>query len=504
MAKQLKRTTVAVEQKEFSRYKGDVLVLGVFKDTKRLSADYAKVDSAAAGGVRNLLKLGDFKGELNKTAVLYTQGGAGFKRIMLIGLGEKGNFDLNNLRQAAGTAVRQAQKLDACRVGLAMHGPIGAKYRPELLAKAITEGAIVGRYDYQDYLPPKNSDDGDVALMKLSIIEPKSQVAIELNRGRKVGVAQGQGMIANKPGNQISPAGLAKEAGKLARQFGLKCKVFNEQRLADMGMNAILAVGQGSVNKPRLIMLEHKGRKGTSARPDLVVVGKAITFDTGGISLKPSLDMEMMKFDKAGGCSTIAILTAVSQLKLPVNVVGLIPSAENMPGGGSYRPGDIIRTYSGKTVEVQNTDAEGRLILCDAMAYAAKMKPKAIVDLATLTGAIIIALGNHYAGLFGNNDDLLAKMKKAAQASGEPVWQMPCGKQFLEQMHSKIADLKNIGGRGGGSCTAAAFLGEFVGKTPWVHIDIASVADTKKEKSYLSSGATGYAVRLILEYLRGE
>ena len=272
-----------------------------------------------------------------------------------------------------------------------------------------------------------------------------------------------------------------------------------------MGMKAILAVGGGSANKPRLIMLEHKGAgaaRGAKAAPDVVIVGKAITFDSGGISIKPSQNMETMKYDKSGGCAVLGIMTAVAQAKLPLHVVGLIPAAENLPSHTSYRPGDIVQTYSGKTVEVQNTDAEGRMILCDALTYAAKMKPKAIIDIATLTGACVVALGSHHAGLFGNNMALLKQIEKAAATSGEHLWQLPSGPEYLEQMRSKIADLKNVDGRGGGSCTAAAFLGEFIGDVPWAHIDIAGVADTTEEKPYRGSGATGFAVRLMMEYLR--
>jgi leucyl aminopeptidase len=270
-----------------------------------------------------------------------------------------------------------------------------------------------------------------------------------------------------------------------------------------MKMNAILAVGGGSASKPRLIMLEHNGRRSAKvAAPDAIIVGKAITFDTGGISIKPSPNMETMKYDKSGGCNVLGILTGAAQLKLPQRIIGLIPAAENMPSHTSYRPGDIIRTYSGKTVEVQNTDAEGRMILCDALHYAAKMKPKAIVDMATLTGACVIALGEHNAGLFSNNDPLRKAIEKAAHTSGESVWHLPSGEEYLEQMKSKMADLKNVIGREGGASTAAAFLGAFVDKTPWAHIDIAAVADTEKPKPYRAPGATGFAVRLVLEYLR--
>jgi len=508
MAKQNKGIKVTVGQARHEQFKGDMLAVGLVADSQRLPKELANLDKAAGGAISGVLKLGDFAGKAGETAVLYVSGKTKCRRILLVGLGAKGKVDAACLRQAAGTAVRKVDKMNIGRLGLALHGRGGVKLDAELVGQAMSEGAIVGRYDYQDYLSVKK-DDKAVGIMKVTIVEPSAAVGVKLNRGRRIGtiLAEGQNltrMVANKPGNEINPLSLGKEAQKLARQYGLRCKVFTDVQLKEMGMNAILAVGGGSVNKPRLIMLEHKGRKGRGGAkegPDAVVVGKAVTFDSGGISIKPSANMEAMKFDKCGGCSVLGIMAAVAKLKLELNVVGLIPAAENMLSHTSYRPGDIIRTYSGKTVEVQNTDAEGRMILCDALAYAAKMKPKAIVDLATLTGSIVVALGTHKAGLFGNNKGLIGKLEKAADRCGEAVWTMPMGPEYLEQMKSKIADLKNIGDRYGGSSTAAVFLGEFVGDIAWAHIDIAGVADTGEEKTWRGVGATGYSVRLVTEYL---
>ena len=518
MVRQTRQTSVTVKQVQLHRYDGDILTVGLFEGTKRVPKEYANLDKAVGGTIRDVLRLGDFKGKANETTVLYRTGRVGCRRILLVGLGRKDKIEPAVLRQAAGTAIRLADKLGASRLGLALHTVVPAKIDAETAGRVLAEGAVVGRYKYQDYLSA-DKESKEVGTIRVFIVEPKAAAASKLNQGRKTGTILGRSQnraraVANKPGNEINPPLLGREAKKIARQFGLKCRVFNDRHLVEMGMNAILAVGGGSADKPRLIMLEHKGRrrggrKGGTARgkavtgPDVVVVGKAITFDSGGISLKPSAKMEEMKFDKAGGCAVLGIMTAVAQLKLPLNVVGLIPSAENLPSQTSYRPGDIIRTYSGKTVEVQNTDAEGRMILSDALAYAAKMKPAAIIDMATLTGACVVALGEHNAGLFGNNDALKKKIEKAAEVSGEAVWAMPSGPEYLKQMKSKIADLKNTGDRKGGSCTAAAFLGEFVGDVPWVHIDIAAVADTDSEKPWRGIGATGFGVRLVVEYIRG-
>ncbi len=505
MPNTIQTVSVAVKLCQLDQFKGDVLVAGLFTDTKRVPKFLTGIDNSTGQSIGNLLKLGDFKGKINETTVLYIGGKAKIERIILVGLGDKKKCEPNTLRQATGTAIRLASKMNLTQVGIAIHATDTIKFDPELIGQAVSEGAGVGRYDYQDYMPANKGKKNSP--MKLNILEPDAAIASKLKKGCKIGTLMAMGqtqtrMLGNKPGNEINPSELGREAQRLARKFGLKCKVFNDKQLAEMKMNGILAVGQGSINKPRLIMLEHVGRKGKKGSPDVVLIGKAITFDSGGISLKPSLSMENMKFDKCGGCSVIGIMTAVAQMKLGINITALIPAAENMPGYSSYRPGDILRTYSGKTVEVQNTDAEGRLILCDALAYGAKMKPKAMIDMATLTGAVVVALGEHHAGLFGNDNSLINSVKKASEASGEPMWILPSGGPYLEMMRSKMADLKNVSGREGGASTAASFLSEFVGEIPWAHIDIAAVADTTAEKPYRSSGATGYAVRAVLEYLR--
>lgn len=510
MSKEQERTIVTALHSQLEKFKGDLLVVGLFKEVTRVPAELAGIDEAAGGVIGNLLRLGDFCGNLNETALLYASVRSNCRRIMLIGLGERGKFDLGVLRQAAGTAARSAERLGAGRICMGLHLTAGELFDAAMVGQAITEGAVAGRYTYQDYLPVKKENGKQVSTMRMTLVEPKASLARKLNHGCKIGTPQARGQnqaraIANQPGNQINPPSLAREAKRLARQFGLNCKVFDDRKLEQMGMNALLAVGAGSAGKARLIMLEHKGRrpgKRKNGGPQVVIVGKAITFDSGGLSIKPSSNMEAMKFDKSGGCAVLGVMAAVSALKLSLHVVGLIPAAENLPSHSSYRPGDIVRTYSGKTVEVQNTDAEGRLILSDALAYAVKMKPGAIVDIATLTGGCAIALGEHHAGLFGNNEKLLGKLLKASELSYERLWRMPSGPEYLEQMRSKIADLKNVGGRDGSPCTAAAFLGEFVGDVPWAHIDIAAVADTDKEKPYRAVGATGFGVRLIMEFLR--
>ncbi|MBN1845460.1 MAG: leucyl aminopeptidase [Sedimentisphaerales bacterium] len=507
MARQ-SQTSLTNQTSALETVRADLLVLGLFAKTRRLPEAWKKLDQAANGAIDHLLKLGDFPAKAQETAILYPQGKQAAKRLLLVGLGDKKSFDYNVLRKAAGTAARMAVKLSAARMALALHNLAPDTLKPELIGQALAEGAIVGNFDYRDHLPKQEDGSSEINHLRVILIDHRPAFCRRMNTGSKVGAILGEAQnlsrsIDNMPGNEINPPSLARQAQKVARQYGIRCKVFDDRQLAKMKMNALLAVGSGSASKPRLIMLEYNGRRPASGgRPDAVVVGKAITFDSGGISIKPSANMEAMKFDKSGGCNVIGILAGLARLKRPLHVVGLIPAAENLPSHTSYRPGDIVRTYSGKTVEIQNTDAEGRLILCDALHYAARMRPKAIVDMATLTGACVVALGPHHAGLFSNRDELGRQIQKAAEGSGEPVWLLPCGAEYLEQMKSKIADLKNVSGREGGACTAAAFLGAFVEDVPWAHIDIAAVSDTDKPQPYRAIGATGFAVRLVLEYLR--
>jgi leucyl aminopeptidase len=283
---------------------------------------------------------------------------------------------------------------------------------------------------------------------------------------------------------------------------GLSCTVFDEKQLKARKMGGILAVGAGSRSAPRLIILKYTPAQAPAKKlPKVALVGKAVTFDSGGISIKPSANMDQMKFDKSGGIAVLATMKAVAELKLPISVWGLIPSAENLPSASSYRPGDIVTTYSGKTVEILNTDAEGRMILSDALAYAVKQKRDTVIDVATLTGACMVALGSYNAGLMSNDDALTEQLKQAAEASGEPIWHLPSGDEYADEMRSKVADLKNTGSRWGGACTAAAFLRQFVGEATWAHLDIAGMDNFQKETEYAAPGSTGFGVRLLTTYL---
>jgi leucyl aminopeptidase len=345
-------------------------------------------------------------------------------------------------------------------------------------------------------------------LLKAEVIDADAAQIRKLSKGLGRGVVIGNAQsyartMANRPANVINPVALAEAAKKLAGGLkGLSCTVFDEKQMAAKGMGGVLAVGSGSQNKPRFIVLKYSARdKSANSRPTVALVGKAVTFDSGGISIKPAAKMDEMKLDKTGGITVLGTMKAAAELKMPINVYGIIPSAENLPSGSSYRPGDIITTFSGKTVEVQNTDAEGRMILCDALAYAVKQNCDVIIDIATLTGACRVALGKHMAGLMGNDDKLIRQLQQAAERSGEKVWPMPSGDEYAEEMKSKIADLKNIGSQFGGACTAAAFLRQFVDGKKWAHLDIAGVELYERANEFAAEGSSGFGVRLLATYL---
>lgn len=486
--------------------KTDVLVLGHFSDSKGLDEVGKALDDKLGGAIRRLIKLGDFKGTAKTQALLYGEGKIAPTRVMLVGLGEQKKATLDTIRKAAASATNKAVALKLKSVALALHRVIGDTYEAGAVGQTMAEGAYFGSYRYDEFITSR--ENGRLGTLKVEIIDADGKQIKALDRGLCNGAVIGRAQsyartIANRPANVINPPTLAKEAKDMARGLkGLSCTVFDEKQLKAHKMGGILAVGAGSHSAPRLIVLKYTPAKSPARKlPKVALVGKAVTFDSGGISIKPSANMDQMKLDKSGGIAVLATMKAVAQLGLPISVWGLIPSAENLPSASSYRPGDIVTTYSGKTVEILNTDAEGRMILCDALAYAVKQKRETVIDVATLTGACMVALGSYKAGLMSNDDDLLGQLQEAADASGEPVWHLPSGDEYADEMKSKIADLKNIGSRWGGACTAAAFLRQFVGEATWAHLDIAGMDNSQKETEYAASGSTGFGVRLLTTYL---
>jgi len=465
---------------DFSKCKTDLLAVGLFSDTKGLDKLNAQLNGKLDGAIERLIKLGDFKAKDGTSAIVYGNERIGAERILLVGLGEKKKATLDTLRKAASNTAKKSVEMKIETISLALHRAFGGRFDLSAMGQACAEGAYFGSYRYDEFVT--ESGNGRADSLKVELIDSDSAKTKKLNKGFLIGCAIGKAQsyartLANRPANVINPATLAVAAKELSRgSRNLSCMVFDEKQLASKGMGGVLVVGSGSQNKPRFIVLKYSpaGRV-ASRQPTIGLVGKAITFDSGGISIKPAANMDQMKLDKSGGIAVLATMKALAELELPVNVYGIIPSAENLPSGTSYRPGDIITTFSGKTVEVQNTDAEGRMILCDGLSYAVKQKCDIIIDIATLTGACMVALGKYKAGLMGNDEKLIKQLQRASKDSGEKVWPMPSGDEYAKEMKSKIADLKNIGSKWGGACTAAAFLRQFVGETKWAHLDIAGM-----------------------------
>ena len=497
---------IKTRQVDFSRCDTDMLVIGHFSDSKkpdRICFDLCKL---LEGDIGRMIQLGDFKGKEGTSAIFYTNGRIAPNRVLIMGLGEKKKATVDTVRKAAATAANKAVGMKIERLSLALHRAVEPKLDLETAARAIAEGTFLGSYRYDEYVT--GTENGRLGALSVEIVEPDEQKRKKLDAGAAIGIVIGRAQsyartIANRPGNVINPPALAEEAKILARTTpGMTCTIFDEKQMSAKGMGGILAVGSGSKTPPRFIVLKYTGNRSHAQRlPTVGLVGKAITFDSGGISIKPSANMEQMKLDKSGGIAVMATIKAAAELKLPVNIYAIIPSAENMPSGSSCRPGDIVTTLSGKTVEIQNTDAEGRMILCDAIHYAVKEDCDVIVDIATLTGSCMVALGKYMAGLMSNDEVLARQLQKAAEQSGEKVWPMPCTDEYAEEMKSKIADLKNIGSKWGGACTAAAFLRQFAGDKKWAHLDIAGMDVFEKPSDSYTEGSSGFGVRLLTTYL---
>lgn len=458
-------------------------------------------DSALPANVAALLEPNDYRGRAKETLLLYPRGALAPRRLLLVGLGKREAFTPETLRQAGALAVQKARELQApdVAVGVQDELPLPA----DAAAQAFAEGIELGAYRYWRYrteLPAEQTFQVKRVTVFSKAQEKQARAGIETGQVIARGVTFARDLV-NGPGFEMTPAKLGAEALALGKRLGLKVTVLDKAQLTKQGFGGILAVGQGSANDPRFIVMEYgAAKKGT---PTICLVGKGITFDSGGLSLKPADAMETMKSDMGGASAVFGAMQIVAELKLPLHVVGLVSSAENMPSSTAYRPGDVVTTLSGKTIEVLNTDAEGRIVLADALFYAQRYKPAAIVELSTLTGAVIIALGAHAIGMMGTNQALADQLNRAGNASGERVWQLPLWDEYREMIKSEIADLKNVGGRAAGSITAGAFLAAFVGDYPFAHLDIAGTAwADKPAKSYNAPGATGVGVRLLAEFLR--
>ncbi len=499
---------VKVKQGRLETEAAEVLVLSQYEGEKTLSEEAAEVDQALRGLLRDLLKSGEFEGKSGQTSLVHTQGRIPAKRVLLVGLGKKSSATLDTVRQAMGTVTKRVRAIGVRSFATPLHGRTLPGTGTLLLAQAMAEGALLGGYQFTVYRTTSGED--TTSLQAVTLLEPGTSALPDMKEGVRRGVAAAEAAmyvrdLCNHPSNVMTPTRIAAEAKQVAKERAVTVKILEQREAEKLGMGAFLGVARGSHEPPKFIVLEYKGGGGNGrGRRPIVLVGKTITFDTGGISLKPSENMEQMKADMTGGAEVLATVRAAARLKLPLHVIGILPATENMPGGRAIKPGDILKTLSGQTVEVQNTDAEGRLILADGLTYASRLKPAAVIDIATLTGACVVALGQFAIGLFGNNDALKDRVRQAGATAGERVWEMPLWDDYFEQLKSDVADMRNIGGRGGGMITAALFLSKFVGDVPWVHLDIASTDWSDRERAYIPKGPTGIGTRLLLQYLLNE
>ena len=462
-----------------------------------------EIDDNLQGVISAALKNKRFSGKPNQTLLLNSIGKA--SNILLLGIGKAKEVTAEKICQAAATALKvlEKSKFKSVAADLSAFESLGKGGLYGELAGALAEGAGLALYHFDNY-KSKDEDDQPVRMEKLTLLTSKAQqTAVEKSivRAEKIvnAVYIARDLISH-PGNTVTPTYLAEHAKKMARKNKIICKVLGKKEMKKLGMGSLLGVAQGSDEPPALIILEYNGA--AKKMPPTVIIGKGITFDTGGISLKPGGSMDEMKMDMSGSATTLAILELVASLKLKMNIVGIVAAAENMPSGSAIKPGDILKSMSGKTIEVLNTDAEGRLVLADALTYAQRYKPKEVIDLATLTGAVLHALGHHAAAVIGNNPDMIQKLKDAGEATGERVWELPLWEEHEKATKSDIADLKNIAspGVGAGTTMGAAFLKPFAGDQPWTHIDIAGTA-WGFDRPYTNKGASGFGVRLLLNYL---
>jgi len=482
----------------------DALVLFLFEDSKDDSA-YTSIDKKLGGRISSLIKKKSYKASKSSIRTIDTLGRLKSDSVILVGLGKKKEFTAEILRRAS---AKMAKSAALCKVVQSIGFSIDSLIEKETdvleLAGAIADGIILSQYSFTHYKKKPADKEKDKKKITTVTISAKNKET-DIKKGIAIAEKVAKGVfiardLQNHPGNIATPTYIASQAVKFCRKAGIRCKVLGRKEIERLKMGSFLAVAKGSIQEPKFLVMEYK--KGAKNGKPTVLVGKGLTFDTGGISIKPSAGMEGMKFDMSGGAAVIGTMIATANLKLKKNVIGLVPLTENMPGGRACKPGDIIKASDGQTIEVLNTDAEGRLILADALVYAQKYNPAKVIDLATLTGAIMVSLGSYATGLFTNDQKLADSVLDSGERTGERCWQFPLWEEYEKLIDSKIADMQNIGGRYGGSITAAAFLKKFT-KYPWVHLDIAGTADNATPTApYNSVGGTGIGVRLLTDFLR--
>ena len=491
---------IRVEKGRAEKYPCELLLLFSFQSPERLESPIQNVDLEWKGFISTLMKQGDFKGELFECRLYYTHGVLPAKRVVLMGLGKRGEFDLEKWRGAASKAGQFIRNSGINQFAFPIKKFNGLS--EEELSESFVIGLLLGVYQFNEFKTLEREKIKEIG--ELILLGENNEEMKWIGDGLKTGQIISEAVtmardLVNGPSNQVTPTVLAERAQQIAKDHSMEIQVLEVDQAEAMGMGAFVAVAKGSQEPGKFIVLEYNKGKGLDT---IALIGKGITFDSGGISIKPSENMERMKDDMSGAAAVLATLQAASKLQFPFHLVGLMPTTENLPSGKAYKPGDILKTLSGQTVEVISTDAEGRLILSDALTYSLRYQPKAIVDLATLTGACVIALGDYAIGLFGNDESLLKRIEEASVKTGEKVWRMPLWDEYFEYLKSDVADFRNVGTRAAGAIIGGIFLSKFVEKIPWVHLDIAGPASIEKERPYIPRGGTGVGVRLLLQLLK--
>jgi leucyl aminopeptidase len=490
------------------RIQSDAVVIFINQDKNIFEQQISEFKKLIRHQIERIIEIEKFNGKAGSVTYCYTDRKIASPRIIFVGLGEDKKMTLETYRKAAADAAKTAKSIKVKKLAISFPLKIEYSYSNiEDIAQSIGEGAILSQYKYDKYKTTKKEDEASIA--ELILFSNEESKLKSISRGlRKAGIIC-EGVIlardlVNAPACDIFPETLAQAAKESSERYGFKSIVWDEKKIKKEGFGGLLGVSNGSSKQPRFIILEHKPE--IKDPNTIVLIGKGITFDSGGISLKPSAKMYEMKMDMAGAAAVIGTVQTAARLKLPLHIVGLIPATENMPSGSALKPGDVIRHFGGKTSEVEDTDAEGRLILADALAYANNFKPKAVIDLATLTGAVVVALGYHATGILGNDEELISKLKSAGERTYERVWQLPMFEEYEKQIKSDIADVKNLGSRGAGAITAAMFLKHFIkskdGKEyRWAHLDIAGTAMMDEGNGYIQKGGSGVGIRLLIDFL---
>lgn len=490
---------IMVVQKSCIDFDCDALIVCLAEGQAAPTGVTATVDDALDGAITDLISTGELTGKLGQTVVMRTLGKLRARRLVVVGTGRAEELDADRIRQAAAAGARAARTAHCPRIGSLVLG--NGAVEADIAAQATVEGAFLGLYKFTNH----RQCEGQVVPREFTLVERDAKRIERIATGAKRGRITAEGAclardLTNEPANFMTPTLMAAAAQALAHEYGtLECTVLEEEDMAREGMGALLGVAAGSAEPAKLIVLKYCG----GGDDTVALVGKGLTFDSGGISLKPGEGMQRMKDDMAGGAAVIGAMRIIAQLQPRINVYGIVAATENLPSGTALKPGDVVTAMNGKTIEIISTDAEGRLVLADAVAYAVKLGARRIVDIATLTGACGVALGNQAAAIISNNDDLIRQIKAASAVTGERTWDLPTWSEYREQLKSDFADLKNSGGRGAGTITGGLFIGSFVGDTPWAHIDMAPVAWCESEAGYHVSGASGYGARLLAQVVAG-